>query len=58
MTAELITDAPSNTWTAEAANRSLTPASAVDIRAMNPARDTVDIHAWLTHPRAHYWQMT
>ena len=30
----------------------------VDIRAMDPDRDTANIHAWLTHPRAHYWQMT
>lgn len=45
MTTELMTDAP-------------TTALTVDIRAVDPARDTKNIHVWLTHPRAHYWQMT
>ena len=36
----------------------LMTAVTVDIRAMDPTRDTVNIHSWLTHPRAHYWQMT
>ncbi|MBM6589066.1 GNAT family N-acetyltransferase [Brevibacterium sp. RIT 803] len=50
MTTDLINDAP----TPSAASSALT----VDIRAVDPARDTKNIHVWLTHPRAHYWQMT
>ncbi|TSI12502.1 GNAT family N-acetyltransferase [Brevibacterium aurantiacum] len=50
MTTDLINDAP----TPAMASSALT----VDIRAVDPARDSKNIHVWLTHPRAHYWQMT
>ncbi|UVI35192.1 GNAT family N-acetyltransferase [Brevibacterium spongiae] len=37
----------------------LTAASArVTIRPLDVDRDVAQIHAWLTHPRAHYWMMT
>ena len=48
MTTELMTDAPVT------ASSALT----VDIRAVDPVRDAKNIHVWLSHPRAHYWQMT
>ena len=50
MTTDLINDAP--------APSTASSALTVDIRAVDPARDTKNIHLWLTHPRAHYWQMT
>lgn len=49
MTTDLINDAPTT---------SALDAPSVEIRAMDPARDTQNIHVWLSHPRAHYWQMT
>ncbi|MDN5909460.1 MAG: GNAT family N-acetyltransferase, partial [Brevibacterium sp.] len=55
MTTELINDAATIAATV-AAGSAATPT--VDIRAMDPVRDSANIHAWLTHPRAHYWQMT
>ncbi|MCD1285599.1 MULTISPECIES: GNAT family N-acetyltransferase [unclassified Brevibacterium] len=30
----------------------------VSIRPVDIDRDTANLHAWLSHPRAHYWQMT
>lgn len=48
MTTELMTDAPTIA----------TSALSVDIRALDPVRDAKNIHVWLSHPRAHYWQMT
>ncbi|WP_231442296.1 GNAT family N-acetyltransferase [Brevibacterium zhoupengii] len=57
MTTELMTDAA---ITAESATTAA-PAAAnrtVDIRALDPDRDAKNIHVWLTHPRAQYWQMT
>lgn len=60
---ELLDTAPQSTrsanpGTASASSSSTLTSAAVDIRAMDPDRDTANLHAWLTHPRAHYWQMT
>ncbi|SDS81916.1 Siderophore synthetase component [Brevibacterium sandarakinum] len=56
MTTDLINDAP--TTSALDAPITALDALTVEIRAMDPARDTQNIHVWLSHPRAHYWQMT
>ncbi|PCC45042.1 GNAT family N-acetyltransferase [Brevibacterium aurantiacum] len=56
MTTELMTDAAAtaaSTTTAVSAE-----SRTVDIRALDLDRDAKNIHVWLTHPRAHYWQMT
>ena len=34
------------------------PGEGVSIRPVDIDRDTANLHAWLSHPRAHYWQMT
>ena len=59
-TTDTITPTPTSTQapTSTPATAPGSTALTVDIRAMDPARDTANIHAWLTHPRAHYWQMT
>lgn len=56
MTTDLINDAPAK-FSLDAPITAL-DALTVEIRAMDPARDTQNIHVWLSHPRAHYWQMT
>lgn len=46
--------------TTQATASATTPASKarVSIRALDIDRDTANVHAWLSHPRSHYWQMT
>ncbi|GAA1850107.1 GNAT family N-acetyltransferase [Brevibacterium marinum] len=44
--------------TTSASGSSAAPTASVDIRPMDPVRDAENIHVWLSHPRAHYWQMT
>ena len=53
-----VSEPRSTASTTAASNSTANSAISVDIRALNPARDTANLHAWLTHPRAHYWQMT
>lgn len=57
-TTDTITPTPTPTSTQSPVAATDSSPLTVDIRAMDPARDTANIHAWLTHPRAHYWQMT
>ena len=63
MTTETTTDTTTTMATPEAepaTEAAGTTASAPDITILpvRPDRHSADVHAWLSHPRSHFWQMT